>query len=320
MLPSRRDLSQLGLAAAFGLAGPMTIVSPSKAQTDAPPNFGFRRYKVGDVEVTALYDGIWRKPHDAGFIKNASIEDTKEALTKAGQTTDYMPIPLTVIVLKIGGKYIMIDSGSGAQWQPTAGRLPENMVAAGIDPKAISTILISHFHGDHIFGLMERGTNAPIYPQAELVVSSTEYRWWTEAGRVEKLPEARKALGQRIQNVFPNWKNVRLVEDGAEVAPGIKALLAPGHTPGHTAFLLGSGKEQLMISNDLAYVPSLLAPHPDWEGSYDQDSALAVTTRRTFIDRVVADKLLVTGAHFPFPGAGRFEKDGSGYAFTPVSA
>ena len=133
----------------------------------------------------------------------------------------------------------MVDSGSGVgQWQPTAVSLPGNMKAAGIDPAKISTILISHFHPDHIFGLMEKGTNAPVYPNAELVVNATEYKWWTEPGRVEKLPEARKPLGTRIQTVFPTWKNFKLVEGEQEVAPGIRLVNAPGHTPGHSAFLV----------------------------------------------------------------------------------
>ncbi len=101
---------------------------------------GFYKYKIGSVEVTALYDGIWKKPHDPAFIKNASIDDTKDALTKAGMTTDYVPIPLTVFVLKIGDKLVMINSGSGAgQWQPTAVSLPDNLKGAGIDPEKIST-------------------------------------------------------------------------------------------------------------------------------------------------------------------------------------
>ncbi len=321
---SRRDtlaaagLGFAGLAAAFGLAGPITYVTSAHAQVPPHGSPEFYRYKVGTVEVTALYDGIWQKPHDPGFIKNASVDDVKGALTKAGQTTAFMPIPLTVLILKIGEQYIMIDSGSGAQWQPTAGRLHENMKAAGIDASKISKIVLSHFHPDHIFGLMEKGTNAPVFPNAELIATSAEYKWWTEEGRVEKLPEARKGLGQRINTVFPTWKNFRLIEGEPELAPGLTLVNAPGHTPGHAALHLSSGNQQLMISNDVAYVPALLAPHPEWEGTYDQDSALAVTTRRKVIDRVIADKLMVTGAHFPFPGAGTFEKDGTGYAFTPV--
>jgi len=319
--PSRRQffLTAALATAAFGLNSKLFIPSVL-AGTGIDPEQGVYKYKVGTVEVTALYDGIWRKPHDPAFIKNASVAETKEALAKAGLTTDYMPIPLTVVVLKLGDRLIMIDSGSGAQWQPTAGRLYENMAKAGIDPTKIKTILISHFHPDHIFGLMHKGTNSPFYPDAELIVTKTEYDWWTEPGRVEKLPDARKDLGKRINAVFPTWKNFTFIEKDGEVVPGIELVTAPGHTPGHAVFIVSSGNEQLMISNDTAYVPALLAPHPDWQGAYDQDGPTAVTTRRKIIDRVIADKMMVCGAHFPFPGAGSFTKDGAAYAFAPVEA
>ena len=319
---SRREFSlAAAFAASLGLTSKLSIV-PASAQTSPPPaGKDFYTYKVGAIEVTALYDGIWQKPHDPAFIKNATVEDTKAALTKAGLTTDYMPIPLTVVVLKIGDRYVMVDSGSGGgQWQPTAGRLATAMKAAGLDPAKISAILVSHFHPDHIFGLLEKGTNAPVFPNAEIVVSATEYKWWTEPGRVEKLPEGRKALGQRIQAAFPGWKNFRLVEGEKEVAPGVMLVNAPGHTPGHSAFLVTSGNKQLMVSNDTAYVPALLAPHPDWQGAYDQDGPLAIESRRKLLDRVIADKMMICGAHFPFPGTGSFAKDGNAYAFTTSAA
>lgn len=316
---SRRGVVAAGFAAALGLNSRLAIVGAAQAQPAPDAGKGFYKYKIGSVEVTALYDGVWKKPHDPAFIKNAGIDEIKEALAKAGMTADYVPIPLTVIVLKIGDKLVMIDSGSGVgQWQPTAVSLPDNLKGAGIDPAKIGTILISHFHPDHIFGLMEKGSNAPNYPNAELVVSATEYKWWTEPGRVEKLPEGRKPLGARIQAAFPTWKNFRLVDGETEVVPGVRLVNAPGHTPGHSAFLLASGNQQLMISNDVAYVPALLAPHPEWQGAYDQDGPLAVETRRKLLDRVISDKMAICGAHFPFPGAGRFVKDGAGYAFTPV--
>ena len=315
---SRRDfVISASLAAALALDKTLAI-SPAFAQKTPDPAKGFHTYKVGDVAVTALYDGIWEKPHDPAFIKNASVEETKDALAKAALPTDFVSIPLTVTVLKVGDRLILVNSGSGGQWQPTAGKLHGNMKAAGIDPAQIRTILVSHFHPDHIYGLMEKGTNNPVFPDAEIIVSGPEYRWWTEPGRVEKLPEGRKALGQRIQAVFPTWKNFTLIEGEKEVAPGIRLVNAPGHTPGHSAFLVGSGNQQLMISNDTAYVPALLAPHPEWQGAYDQDGPLAVETRRKLIDRVIADKMMVCGAHFPFPGAGAFAKDGAGYAFTPA--
>jgi len=305
--------------AAFGLNKKLNFVSPVHADTPLEPTTGFYKYKVGSIEVTAVYDGIWRKPHDPTFIKNASVEETKAALAQAGLTTEFMPIPLTVIVLKIGDRHIMVDAGSGVgQWQANATHLPANMNAAGIDRSQISSILVSHFHPDHVWGLMEKGTNAAVFPNAELIVNGTEYKWWTEPGRVEKLAEGRRAAGKRIADVFPTWKNWKLVEDNAEVAPGVRLLAAAGHTPGHSAFLVTSGKDQLMVSNDTMYVPALLAPHPEWEGAYDQDGPMAVATRRRLVDRVIADKMMICGAHFPFPGAGVFAKDGNAYTFTPV--
>src|SRR5271156_5320434 len=205
----RRVLASSAAAVAFGLNRPLEWVAPAFAETPLEPTTGFYKYKVGDIEVTAVYDGIWRKPHDPTFIKNASVEETKAALAKAGLTTEFMPIPLTVIVLKIGNKYVMVDAGSGVgQWQANATHLPANMRAAGIDRSQISTILVSHFHPDHVWGLMEKGTNAPVFPNAELIVNSTEYKWWTEPGRVEKLAEGRRAAGKRIGDVFPTWMAV----------------------------------------------------------------------------------------------------------------
>jgi glyoxylase-like metal-dependent hydrolase (beta-lactamase superfamily II) len=317
---SRRGvLATAAVGAAFGLDRKLAFFPAAHAETPVEPSNGVYRYKVGSIEVTAVYDGIWRKPHDPAFIKNVTVEETKAALAKAGQTTEFMPIPLTVIVLKIGDKHIMFDAGSGVgQWQANATNLPANMKAAGIDRSQISQILVSHFHPDHVWGLMEKGTNAPVFPNAELVVNETEYNWWTEPGRVEKLPEGRRAAAKRIGDVFPTWKNWKLVADGAEVVPGIRIIAAPGHTPGHSAYLVTSGKEQLMVSADTMYVPALLAPHPDWQGAYDQDGPTAITTRRKLIDRVIADKMMICGSHFPFPGAGAFTKDGDAYAFAPV--
>jgi glyoxylase-like metal-dependent hydrolase (beta-lactamase superfamily II) len=313
---NRRDaLIGAGLATAFGLSGRLSI-DPAYAQKTPDPAKGFSTYKVGSVEVTAIYDGIWEKPHDPAFISNASVEDVKAAMVKAGLPADFVSIPFTVSVIKNGGKVILCDSGTGGQVQPTAGKFMANFKAAGFDPAKVDTILISHCHPDHIFGLMEKDTNKPVFPNAEIIVSDVEYKFWTDPAVIDKLPEARKGLARRIQATFPTWKNIRQVSGEAEVAPGLRFVNAPGHTPGHRAFHLSSGTSQLMLSNDTCYVPALVVANPGWRGAYDQDGATAEASRRALMDRVVADKVMVSGYHFPFPGAGTIAKDGADYVLT----
>lgn len=316
--PNRRQaLLAAGLAGAFGLTARLGI-DPALAQQKSPdPATPFTAYKVGDAEVFAIYDGIFEKPHDPAFISNASVDEVKAAMAKAGLPADFVSISGTLAVVKNGGKTILIDSGTGGQapgW--VGGKATAGMQAAGIDPAKIDTVLISHFHPDHIFGLMAKDTNVQIYPNAEIVVSDVEYKFWTDPAVIDKLPEARKGLARRIQATFPNWKNVRQVAGEAEVAPGIRFVLAPGHTPGHRAFHLSSGSRQLMLSNDTMYVPALNVANPGWRGQYDQDGATAEATRRAIMDRLVADKMMVAGFHFPFPGAGYISRDGTGYALT----
>ena len=317
---SRRDfVVSAGLAVALGLDGRLAI-SPAFAQKTADPAKGFVTYKVGGADVTALYDGIWEKPHDPAFIANASVDDVKDAMVKAGLPADFVSIPFTVVVVRNGGKTVLCDSGTGGQVQPTAGKMMANMKAAGIDPATIDTILISHCHPDHIFGLMEKDTNKPVFPNAEIVISDVEYKFWTDPAVIDRLPEARKGLARRIQAVFPTWKNIRQVSGEPEVAPGIRFVSAPGHTPGHRAFHLASGASELVISNDTAYVPALVVANPGWHGQYDQDAATAEASRRKLLDRVIADKIMICGYHFPFPGAGTVAKDGAGYALSVMKA
>src|SRR5262249_32161148 len=192
-IPTRRDVVvSAGLAAAFGLASRVVLISPAGAQKTPAPATPFHRYKVGAFECTAVYDGIWEKPHDPAFFKNASLDEVKAALRAAGQTDEFVPIPFTPLVVSTGRDLALVDAGRGGQGQPTAGGLLGNMRAAGLDPARITKVMISHFHPDHIFGLMEKETNVQVFPSAEIVVSVPEYRFWTDPAVIEKLPEARR--------------------------------------------------------------------------------------------------------------------------------
>jgi len=316
---SRRDLivGAAAAAAVFGIPGRLAFIGAAEAAPLPEPGKGFHALKVGDAELITIYDGIWQKKHADNFIKGATVAETKAALKAGGLTDDYVPITFTVPIVKVGGKTIMFDAGTGAQLAPTAGLLAANMKAAGIDPAKIDMVVVTHFHPDHIFGLMAKGTNEQVFPNAEIIVPAAEYAWWTDEGKTSKLPKNRQGLAKRIQATFPKWKNVRKVDAGGEVASGIKAVSAYGHTPGHTVYELGSGADTVMIMADTANVPALFAKHPGWHAVFDMDGDQAGASRRKIFDQAVADKATIAGYHFGFPGSGRMEKDGGGYAFVP---
>jgi glyoxylase-like metal-dependent hydrolase (beta-lactamase superfamily II) len=315
---SRRDLvlGTAGAYAAFGLMKPISFVGAAVAQT---PAGSFKKYKVGEIDVVSLYDGVWEKPHDEAFIKGANVEETKAALKAAGLTDAHVPIPFTVIAVNTSGRWVLIDSGTGGGQAggPKAGVLAQSMTAAGIDPKAVTTVVISHFHGDHISGLMAKDTNAQMFPDAEIVVPVAELKWWTQP--IESIPQPRRALAQRVQATLPTWKNVKPVDGEADVAPGVRAIPAHGHTQGHTAHLVSSGASQLLVTADATNLAALFVKNPQWQGAFDHVPDQAVETRKKLFDRAIADKAMVAGYHWGLPNVGTIAKDGNGYAFTPAA-
>ena len=200
---SRRGfvISAAAAGAAFGLDGPLEFLTPAFAQGSDKDVI---KFKVGDIEVIQMYDGIWQKAHDPKFIKNATVDETKAALKAAGLNDATVPIPFTVTAIRRGGKLVLFDSGTGAQLAPTAGNITRKDLwkAAGIDPARVETIVMTHFHADHISGLMEKGTNAPVFPNAEIHVPATEYDYWLN-------PSTTANPAKRIQAVLPTWKNIK---------------------------------------------------------------------------------------------------------------
>ena len=319
---SRRDLvlSAVGAYAAFGLDRPIAFIGAARAQPSADQRFF--KYKVGDIEIISLSDGDVAVPHREGFIKNGSVEHTKAALRAAGLSDANVPFPFTVMAAKIGGNLVLIDSGTGGFpfYGPRAGLLTQSMAAAGLDPKRVKTILISHFHGDHIYGLIDRETNSQIFPDAEIIVPAAELKWWTQPG-VDAMPlgPSREGLAERIRGTLAIWKNVRPVDGEADLLPGVRAIPAYGHSPGQMAHLLSAGNQQLLVSADVSLLPALFAKNPDWQVNLDQDPAMAVETRKRIFQRAISDKAMVSGTHWLLPNVGTIAEDGSGYAFVPVT-
>jgi glyoxylase-like metal-dependent hydrolase (beta-lactamase superfamily II) len=316
---SRRDLvlSAAGAYAAFGLSKPIAFIGAAEAQQ--APAASFRKYKVGDIEVFSLSDGVWEKPHDEAFIKGVTVDQTKAALKAGGQPDAFVPIPFTVLAVRTGGRLVLIDSGTGGGQAggPKAGTLAQSMTAAGLNPKDVKTIIVSHFHGDHIFGLMAKDTNAQTYPDAEIIVPAAELKWWLQP--VDSIPQPRQGLAKRIQATFPTWKNVRPVDGETELVKGIRAIPAPGHTQGHTAHLIGSGRQQMLVTADATNLPALFVKNPDWQAQFDHVPDQAVATRKKLFDRAIADKSMVAGYHWGLPNVGTIAKDGNGYAFKPAA-
>lgn len=316
---SRRDLvlSAAGAAFLFGLDKKIAFIGAAQAQK-APEAKPFHAFKIGDIEVFTIHDGTAARPFE-GFVKNAALDDVKAAARSAGLPDDKFTNNFTVTVLRAAGRTILIDSGTGGQLSPTAGNLHANMKAAGLDPSGVSTVLVSHFHPDHIFGLMAKDTNAQVYPNAEILVPEAEFKFWTDPGVFTKVPEGVHGLAKRIQATLPTWKNVKQYQWGADVLPGIRALDTSGHTPGHTSFLVGSGGKQLIVQADVTNAPYLFVKNPGWHIVFDMDAAKAEANRRKLYDQAITDKATLTGYHWGMPGAGTLTKDGNGYAYVPVA-
>lgn len=324
---SRRTfvLSAAAAGAAFGLDKPLAFIPSAHAQKAKGPSLtdkGFVKFKVGDIEVTQIYDGAAAPaPIDPAFIPGTTAEQIKAALKKAGLSDEARPNWFTVTVIKSKGRTIMFDSSTGGQLVPSAGlMMAKNMYAAGIEPSKINTIVVTHFHPDHISGMISKETNSQVFPDAEILVPAAEYKHWTDPALIGKLPEGARPAAQRIQNTFPKWKNIKQIEPDKEIIPGVRSVATYGHTPGHTSYLVTSGKKQLMVLGDVTNIPAINVANPDWSIAFDGDKPMAAATRRKVFDRAIADKIVMTGYHWGMPGAGTVRKDGNGYAFIPIKA
>ena len=314
---------RLALGATFAAAAAPLAPGAAQAQAQAPAASaqapGFYRYRVGDIEVTAVTDGTAvRQPLD-GFIRNASLPEVNGALAEAFLPENRVIIPFTTLALRTGGKLVLIDAGNGDSGAPGTGLWMRNFRAAGFDPAQVDQVVFSHFHGDHINGLRLKD-GAAVFPRAEVLVPAAEWAFWMDDARMAAAPEAARGAFANVRRVFgPVAADVRRFEWDREVAPGVTAVNAAGHTPGHTAFAIASGNARLMAMSDTANYPALFVRHPDWSGVFDMDADAARATRRRLLDMTAAERMQVAFYHAPFPATGHVAREGAGFRMVPVA-
>jgi glyoxylase-like metal-dependent hydrolase (beta-lactamase superfamily II) len=317
MALTRRTLLGSALATA-GTLPALTASAPAAAPPAGQQAAGVYRYKIGSYELTAVYDGTWFRKIDDKFVRNAGGAEVEKALTDSFLQPGIVPTSFTPLLVNTGSKLVMIDTGTAGQLGPTTGHMARAFAAAGIEPKAIDTILISHFHPDHINGIKDKD-GKKVFANAEIMVPAQEWAFWMDDARMSAAPEAARPSFLNARRIFSDIAGeVKRFEPGAEVAPGITSIAAFGHTPGHTVFAVASGNQSMLVLGDTTNHPWLFARNPEWQGVFDTDGNMAAATRKTLLDRAAADKMLVQGYHFPFPASGYIVKTARGYDVVPV--
>ena len=315
-------LTRRGLLA--GTAAAVAVAASSEVEAAAPATGtqapGFYRYKVGSIECTSINDGALSFPMPDRFVTNVSREQALAAAEAAYMPKGTVTIPFTPQLVNTGSKLVLIDTGWGPGVAPTVGLLPVNLAAAGVDPKAVDIVIMSHLHPDHTNGIRSAGGGLA-FPNAEIKVPAQDWAFWMSDANMARAPnDTMKDYFANAHKVYAGLGDrVTKYDWGQEVAPGITALDARGHTPGHTAFVIASGSRRVLIQSDVTIIPELFLRNPDWHIAFDIDPIEAAQTRRRFHDTAAAEKALVVGFHFPFPAIGHVEKAGTGYRLIPIA-
>lgn len=254
----------------------------------------FRVFTVGDMEIVALAD----------VESGRSAQNRPELLIGLGESdAERLLVPgamansINCFLLRKDDKAVLFDTGLGSRGN---GQILKSLAAAGVRPEEIDAVVITHFHFDHVGGLTQDGK--AVFPNAELITPRME---------VEK-------NGGSADAFLSAYSNRTEFDWGEEIFPGVTAIDAHGHTPGHTAYLLQSAGKQLLVIADLIHFAAIQLPLPDVAVTYDTDPVQAVAARRELFDRAVREGLPVAGMHLSFPGIGMLAKEGAGYRFNAM--
>ena len=307
-----RRLAAAVLAAAFGLQAQAV---PPKPDAQAP---GFYRVAVGQTVVTALYDGYVSMPPS---LLHGDASQIKGLMQRMFQKPDAaLDASVNAFLVHTGANLVLIDAGTSDCFGPTMGRLMDSLKASGYRPEDVDTVLITHMHPDHFCGITSTD-GKPNFPNATVWVGRGDADFWLDDKSVARLPSEQQAFIKMAQKaVAPYAAQGRFKTLGAagEVVPGVSVLPSAGHTPGHTAYLVGLGKERMLMWGDTVHFHAVQLPHPEVTIAFDVDQRNAAASRQRLLDKAAQNGWLVATAHLPFPGIGRVRRDGKGYAWVQV--
>ena len=316
---SRRE-TVLG-AFAVGSAATLTFGAPdvsAKAPMARSQASYWYRFPVGKFQATIVSDGPLALGKPGDTMKGMTEAETAKLLTDNFLSPDSIVLEQNILVLNTGSRLVLFDSGMGfsKMFGTTTGRMLTSLREAGFRPEQIDDIIITHAHIDHIGGLASAGGRR-LFPNATIHMPQSDFDFWTDTKKIED-----KALGAFVKharaNLVPYQGRIKWVADGKEVMPGIQAMAAPGHTVGHTIYLIESEKARLAFTGDTSHHQILLTERPKTEFAYDGDPKQAVQSRLKVFDMLSKDKIPLVAYHFPWPGTGNLAKQGDGYRFYPT--
>jgi glyoxylase-like metal-dependent hydrolase (beta-lactamase superfamily II) len=274
------------------------------------------RFRHGDFEVTVVSDGHLVLP--VSFLAAGAPREERAALLKAaGQTGDNYHSPTNLTLVRKGDDLVLIDMGSGDRFMPTAGKLWENLKAAGIETDKITKVVFTHGHPDHLWGLLDEFDEV-VAPDAEFHVAAAEWDFWFGDHADRSLPPERAGFVTGARRRFEAIKDkVKMVKPGDDIVSGMSVVATPGHTQGHVSFALAGG-DGMVVGGDVLTHPLISFAHPEWHPIADHVPDQAAATRKNLLDRLATDKSKLIGFHLPYPGVGVVERKGNAYRFVPA--
>jgi glyoxylase-like metal-dependent hydrolase (beta-lactamase superfamily II) len=315
-LLSRRNV----LVGAASCAAASTVAfGPSGAVAKAPltnaPAPYFYRFKLGTAEATIVSDGTLPLGDPHASFKGLTAQEMDKQLADNFLPANNAVLEQNILILNTGDKLVLFDTGMGSakDFGPTTGKLLATMKQAGIDPKDIDAVVMSHAHIDHCGGCVG-DDGKPNFPNAQFYITQADVEFWTDESKAKGFPTF---LAQARKNLLPIRDRTVFIKDQQEFLPGIQAIAAPGHTVGHTIFMINSGGQSLCYIGDLTHHPVLLMEKPLTEFAYDTDPKQSAQTRVKMLNMLAANKTPILAYHFAWPGIGHVAKQGDGFRYYP---